>query len=235
LFNEVFEDSDILFNQTNGFGDGVKSVGSVGSSVGVGFSFVIAELDSSGKFDVLLSGSFFLFVSFGGGVINSLGEGGNFVLEVFDLRFGFVVEVNLSFSGGGVFFNPGFVFSSFDFSGFGDSFQKGVDQGEDLSDGSGVSLDGGGGGDLGEEFENVVPGLSLEVLGVGLEVFGNLDQSLGFEVLLEERSGESVFNNFLGSFDDVGGSVVFLLFGSPVSVVFGLVCVEFDYSITGFG
>lgn len=65
-------------------------------------------------------------------------------------------------------------------------------------------------------------------------MFGDLDEGGGFEVLLEERSGESVFDDFLGSFDDVGGSVVFLLFGSPVSVVFGLVFVEGDDSVFGF-
>jgi len=66
-------------------------------------------------------------------------------------------------------------------------------------------------------------------------VFSNLNEGSGFEVLLEERSGESVFDDFLSSFDDIGGSVVFLLFSSPVSIVFSFIFIEFDDSVTGFG
>jgi len=88
---------------------------------------------------------------------------------------------------------------------------------------------------LGKQFEDVVPGLSLEVLGVSFEVFTNLDEGLGFEGLLEERSTESVFNDFLSSFNNVGSSVVFLLFSSPVSIVFSFIFIEFDDSVTGFG
>ncbi len=45
------------------------------------------------------------------------------------MGFSLIVEVDLSLSGFSVFFNPGFVFSSFDFSRFSDSFEEGVDKG----------------------------------------------------------------------------------------------------------
>lgn len=227
------EDSELGFDETNGIGDGFSVVHSGFSSFGVGLRLVVAPLNATLEFDLLGASTLVLFITLVGGVGKTLVEGGDFTFEVEDLDVGGFEEGDGGGTGIVVLGNPGFVLSAFDFAGLGDLFEEVVDEGEDLLDGVSVSLDGGGGGDLGEELEDLVPRVSLEGLGVALEVFRDLDEGLGLEALLEEGSGETVFDDFLGSFDDVGGSVVLLLFGGPVSIVFSLVFVELDDSVTG--
>jgi len=56
----------------------------------------------------------------------------------------------------------------------------------------------------------------MGLLGVGLEVVGNLGEGLGGQLLLQERSGlHSLLDDFLRSLNDVLSLVVLVLFGSP--------------------
>jgi hypothetical protein len=135
--------------------------------VGIVSVLIFTESELLVVLNLLLVGSVQLFVSFGGGVVDSLVEGGNFLFEVGNLSIGLVEFVVGLFFGSVVFLDPMLIVSSFDFSGLGNLFEELVAKGDDVLDGGLVSLDWGGGGDTGEHLEECVPGLSLEFLLLG--------------------------------------------------------------------
>jgi len=115
---------------------------------------VVAVLELLVVLDGLLLGSGVLLSLLVGGVGDSLVEGGDLLLELGDGLVDLVELVGLSGSVLFVLFNPMLVGASLDFSGFGDLVQEVVAEGEDLLNSLSVSLDGGRGGDLGEELED---------------------------------------------------------------------------------
>jgi hypothetical protein len=219
--------------ETDGLGNDFLVVVSLAASLGVLDVLVVAVLELLVVLDGLLLGSGVLLGLLVGGVGDSLVEGGDLLLEVSDGLVDLVELVGLTGAVLLVLFNPMLVSSALDFSGFGDLVKEVVAEGEDLLDSLGVSLDGSGGGDLGEELEDGGPALSGEMflLGGGLEVLGDLGEGLTGEFLslLEERSGgQTVLDDLLGVLNDVLGLVVLFLFVSPFLVAGDLVLVKFD-------
>jgi len=227
LGNEFFKNSNLGFNDTNAVRNNFDTIKSIRSSVRIGFSFIITPFLSSLMFDFLLSWSFFLFISFRSSVINSFIEGRDFVFKVKELSLSFIKENNLGSSGGIVFSDPCFIFSSFDFSWFSNLFKESIDQSEDFGNCTRICLNGSGCGDLRENFEDLVPWISFERFGVSLEVFRDLNEGLWFEGFLEEWSTETVFNDFLSTFDYICGTIVFILFCEPISILFSLFFIKF--------
>jgi len=140
--------------QADGLGDDFSVLTSLVSSLRILDVLVITVLELLVVLDLLLLSSLILFdllVLVHG---DSLVKSGDFVLEVGNLSDDLVqlgIEVLSVLV---VFSDPVLVGSSLDFSGFGDLVQELLADGDDLLNSGGVSLDGGGGGDLGQELED---------------------------------------------------------------------------------
>ena len=122
-----------------------------------------------------------------------------------------------------------FIISSFDFSGFSDFTDQFITQSDDSVDGWLVGLDGGIGGDGGQDVHDGVPGFSLELrFGVFGQVGRNLSEgSLGFFGSLQERGFHGINDDLFGFFYNGQSFVVLSLFFSPFLVFQGFVGIQF--------
>jgi len=186
-------------------------------------------------------GLFLLFsnfgiVSLGGGGVDSLGEGVDVGVELVDLSSQDLNLVAQGASGGLVLSNPVLVISSLDLSGLRNLSDQLVAQVDDSLDQAGVSLDGGGGGDLRQDVEDVVPGLSLEGgLGVFSEVSGDLGQHLVGSLLQEGAGLKGRDDDLLRSLDNVLSGVVLGEFLDPFGVSQDLVGIQLGDSLLDQG
>jgi len=154
LVNVLSEGSELSLEETDGLGDDFLIGVSLVTALGVLDVFVITVLELLVVLDLLLLGTGVLLLLLVGGEDDSLVEGLDFGLEVTDLSVD-LVELGLnSLLGGLVLGDPMLVGTSLDFTTLGDLVQELVTDVDDLLNSGGGSLDGGGGGDLGEQLED---------------------------------------------------------------------------------
>lgn len=176
-------------------------------------------------FFLFLVSSFFLRGFFGFGFVDSFGQSIDFGFQLVDFSGQFSNFGGQGVSGDLVFVNPVFVVSSFDFSGFSDFTDQVVTQSNNSVDGGLVGLDGGIGGDGGQDVEDSVPRFSFELR---FSVFGQVGRNLsesggGFFSSLQERGFHGVNDDLFGFFDNGQGFVMLSLFFSPFLVFQGFV------------
>jgi hypothetical protein len=136
--------------------------------------------------------------------MNSFGQSIDFGIQLVNFSGQFSNFGGQGVSGNLVFVNPVFIISSFDFSGFSDFSDQVVTQSDNFVDSGLVGLDGGIGGDGGQDVEDGVPRFSFELrFGVFGQVRGNLSESGGgFFGSLQERGFHGVNDDLFSFFDN---------------------------------
>lgn len=228
VVNVLSEESEVGLQECNCIGDDLDFVVALLAALRVVDILLVTVGESLVVLSLLLVAADLSVVLLSLGSVDALGEGVNFAVELLNLGSELGNLVRQLGAGRGVLLNPVLIITAFDLAGLGNLRQEGVAEINNSLNEALVSLHRGGGGDLSEQVEDLVPRLALEgSLGVLGEVGGDLSHNFDVFLLQEGVGLQGLDNDLLGTLDDVLGLVVLGLFLSPFSVLDFLVGIDF--------